>query len=159
MTDRHVERALNRDVHTLHNCLLSILDDARFVSEIRSLYRVPMLANLRCGLWYQPSFDGFVYFKSTDGHYGKWSFSTTRLNLSVIKVCCEHGGCVIVDATRRGKSFPVCTLSARQCTVCTIVNARQSDGFVLSTTCVSTGCFGQDHSNLGRSHKSSCCPS
>jgi tRNA A64-2'-O-ribosylphosphate transferase len=50
---------------------------------------------------------GTVYFKSTDGHHGQWRFSTIRLNLHVLEACCEHGGCIIVDATKRGKSFPV----------------------------------------------------
>lgn len=53
-----VERALHRDVHSPHNVMLSILDDARFVSEIRALYSLPTLANLRAGAWYQSDFDG-----------------------------------------------------------------------------------------------------
>ncbi|KAK9818277.1 hypothetical protein WJX72_009958 [[Myrmecia] bisecta] len=66
----------------------------------------PVFANLRCGLWYIKSPDNTCYFKSTDGHNGNWSFSTTRLNLQVAEAAAKCGGCVIVDATRRGKTFP-----------------------------------------------------
>lgn len=68
---------------------------------------IPLLANLRCGLWYAPSFDGTCYFKSTDGHNGNWSFSTTRLNMHVAAQAAAAGGVLIVDATRKGKTFPV----------------------------------------------------
>ena len=66
-------------------------------------------ANLRCGLWYVPS-SGVrtCYFKSTDGHAGNWSFSLIRLNLHVALQAAAAGGCFVVDATRRGKTFPVC---------------------------------------------------
>jgi hypothetical protein len=67
---------------------------------------LPLLANLRCGVWYSPHFDGSCYFKSTDGHTGNWSFSCTRLNIHVAQLAAKHGGCIIVDATRRGKRYP-----------------------------------------------------
>jgi tRNA A64-2'-O-ribosylphosphate transferase len=103
-----VERALNREQHSLYNCLLSILDDSRFVNEIRVLYSgLPVFVNLRCGLWYSAAGHETCYFKSTDGHFGNWSFSLVRLNLHVAQACSQRGGCVIVDATRRGKTFPV----------------------------------------------------
>ncbi|KAK3676479.1 tRNA A64-2'-O-ribosylphosphate transferase [Recurvomyces mirabilis] len=41
-----------------------------------------------------------------DGHHGQWGFSLRRLNLQVIDVVAKHGGCMIVDSTRRGKSMP-----------------------------------------------------
>ncbi len=67
-------------------------------------------ANLRCGLWYVPSSAARTcYFKSTDGHAGNWSFSLIRLNLHVALQAAAAGGCFVVDATRRGKVFPVCT--------------------------------------------------
>ena len=47
------------------------------------------------------------YFKSTDGHAGNWSFSLIRLNLHVALQAAAAGGCFVVDATRRGKTFPV----------------------------------------------------
>ena len=107
-TARNVQRALNREQHSLYNCLLSILDDTRFVNEIRSLYpALPVFVNLRCGLWYSESQHETCYFKSTDGHFGNWNFSCVRLNIHVAKACCEHGGCIVIDATRRGKTFPV----------------------------------------------------
>ena len=104
-----IVQELKREQNSTYNCLLSILDDSRFVKEIASLYpTLPVVANLRCGLWYVPDARHTCYFKSTDGHEGKWSFSTTRLNLDVAQLCHVHGGCIIVDATRRGKTFPVC---------------------------------------------------
>lgn len=103
-----VDRALNREQHSLYNCLLSILDDTRFVDEIRALHpELPVFVNLRCGLWYSQGDHQTCYFKSTDGHFGNWSFSCVRLNLHVAEACARHGGCVLVDATRRGKTFPV----------------------------------------------------
>lgn len=103
-----VDRALNREQHSVYNCLLSILDDTRFVNDIRVLYPgLPVFVNLRCGLWYSSGRHETCYFKSTDGHFSNWSFSLVRLNLHVAEACSLHGGCVIVDATRRGKTFPV----------------------------------------------------
>jgi tRNA A64-2'-O-ribosylphosphate transferase len=103
-----VTRELKREQNSLFNCLSSIYHDAAFVNEISVLYPgVPLLANLRCGLWYTPSPTDTCYFKSTDGHTGNWSFSTTRLNWHVAELAAEHGGCIIVDATRKGKRFPV----------------------------------------------------
>jgi tRNA A64-2'-O-ribosylphosphate transferase len=102
-----VEKELRREQNSTYNCLLSILDDSRFVDEIISLYPgLPVFANLRCGLWYLRNPQQTCYFKSTDGHCGQWSFSLTRLNLHVATAVREAGGCIIVDATRRGKTFP-----------------------------------------------------
>lgn len=59
-----VSRALRREQNSLFNCLNSILADRAFVHEIRGLYPgVPLLANLRCGLWYCDTEDGSCYFK------------------------------------------------------------------------------------------------
>ncbi len=103
-----VLRALKRKEVGLYNCICSVLSDVAFVKEISLLYSsLPLLANLRCGLWYAPKHHSTCYFKSTDGHYGNWGFSCTRLNLHTARLAAEKGGCVIVDATRRGKSFPV----------------------------------------------------
>lgn len=58
---------------TLHDRLHSIDRDAAFVSELASLHpKLPLIANLRGGLWYAPRFDDTCYFKSTDGHVGQW---------------------------------------------------------------------------------------
>lgn len=105
-----VTRELKKEQNSLANCLNSIFHDTRFVEEISSLYPgVPVLANLRCGLWYTPSPDGTCYFKSTDGHNSNWSFSTTRLNWHVCELAANTGGCIIVDATRNAHKggFPV----------------------------------------------------
>ena len=72
----------------LYNVLRSIYEDSLFVRELREdiLPGIPVLANLRCGAWYSPRFDGDCYFKSTDGHSGKWDFSLSRLNLHVARL-------------------------------------------------------------------------
>jgi tRNA A64-2'-O-ribosylphosphate transferase len=71
-----------REASSLYNALRSIYEDSAFVAEIGGLWPdLPLVANLRCGLWYAPRFDATCYFKSTDGHQNNWSFSTARLNL------------------------------------------------------------------------------
>lgn len=103
-----VSKELKREQNSLYNCISSVVSDTSFVSEIRQLYpTIPLLANLRCGLWYCRQPDGTCYFKSTDGHQNNWSFSTTRLNWNVAELAASRGGVVIVDATRKGKRFPV----------------------------------------------------
>jgi hypothetical protein len=105
-------RQLKKEENSLFNCLNSIYDDAAFVNEIAVLYpSLPVFANLRCGLWYLPNPKHTCYFKSTDGHTGNWSFSTTRLNWHVAELAAHRGGCIIVDATRKGKRFPVSSSS------------------------------------------------
>ncbi len=62
-----VTRELKKEQNSLYNCLCSILHDVQFVNEMRALYPgVPLLANLRCGLWYTEAPDATCYFKSTD---------------------------------------------------------------------------------------------
>lgn len=79
-----VARRIKQCDNSLYNALRSVHEDSGFVAEIRALWpELPVLANLRCGLWYAPKFDGLCYFKSTDGHTGNWSFSATRLNIHV----------------------------------------------------------------------------
>ncbi|KAL6770411.1 hypothetical protein ACKKBF_B31160 [Auxenochlorella protothecoides x Auxenochlorella symbiontica] len=103
----HVLRALKRAEHGLYNCIASIVHDHEFVEDVTARYPgVPVLPNLRCGGWYVPDPTHTCAFKSTDGHSGNWSFSTTRLNLNVAQLSARHGGCILVDATRRGKRFP-----------------------------------------------------
>ena len=85
--------------------LLSIDEDAKFVRRVASQKKLPLIANERCGGWYVPpdlKF-GSSYFKSTDGHAGQWAFSLRRLNLELLGTLSNHGGCIIVDSTRRGK--------------------------------------------------------
>ncbi|GLJ30544.1 hypothetical protein SUGI_0604740 [Cryptomeria japonica] len=100
-------RKIKRTDQSLYNALRSIYQDSLFVSEIRRLWpELPLMANLRCGLWYSQQFDDTCYFKSTDGHTGNWSFNPIRLNIHVATIAAEKGGCIIVDATRKGKRFP-----------------------------------------------------
>ncbi|XP_022158493.1 uncharacterized protein C3F10.06c isoform X2 [Momordica charantia] len=100
-------RSIKRRDNTLYNALRSIYEDSIFVGEISQLWpELPLLANLRCGLWYSPKFHSTCYFKSTDGHTNNCSFSTSRLNLHVALLAGQMGGCIIVDSTRRGKRFP-----------------------------------------------------
>nr|AKM76532.1 initiator tRNA phosphoribosyl transferase family protein [Erodium chrysanthum] len=100
-------RTIKRRENTLYNALRSIYDDSIFVGEIAQLWpELPLVANLRCGLWYSPKFHSTCYFKSTDGHTGNWSFNTSRLNLHVAHLAGQKGGCIVVDSTRKGKRFP-----------------------------------------------------
>ncbi len=102
-----VLRHLKRKEQSLFNCVCSVLEDSAFVREIAQLHaELPVFANLRCGLWYTPT-DQTCYFKSTNGHTGQWSFSLVRLNLHLAEEAALSGGAVVVDATRRGKQFPV----------------------------------------------------
>ncbi|RAL15858.1 initiator tRNA phosphoribosyl transferase family protein [Aspergillus homomorphus CBS 101889] len=100
--------ALRRSALSVTNRLHSIETDAQFVAEVAAHYGLPLIANERCGSWYiDPAVKtGSVYFKSTDGHTGQWDFSFRRLNLQVLSIAREHGGCIIVDSTRRGKLMP-----------------------------------------------------
>ncbi|EGG16120.1 Putative initiator tRNA phosphoribosyl-transferase [Cavenderia fasciculata] len=111
LSSSSVLRRLDRDEHSLLNHLLSIAHDSEFVDKVANIYqKYALLGNLRCGKWYNKSYDGYCYFKSTEGHYGQWNFSLTRTNLSVIDFILNaprgERGVVIVDSTRRGKKFP-----------------------------------------------------
>ncbi|KAI1576304.1 tRNA A64-2'-O-ribosylphosphate transferase [Pyrenophora tritici-repentis] len=100
--------SLRRSTLSTHNRLTSIISDSNFVTTVASAYDLPLVANERCGSWYIPPSQksGSVYFKSTDGHMGEWSFSLRRLNLQLLDVVGKWGGAVVVDSTRRGKSMP-----------------------------------------------------
>ncbi|KAJ4347399.1 tRNA A64-2'-O-ribosylphosphate transferase [Ascochyta clinopodiicola] len=100
--------SLKRSALSITNRLNSITKDSDFVSRVADSYDLPLVANERCGSWYIPLDlkTASVYFKSTDGHMGEWAFSLRRLNLQLLDVVGQHGGCVIVDSTRRGKSMP-----------------------------------------------------
>ncbi|CAI9635388.1 trna a64-2-o-ribosylphosphate transferase [Alternaria burnsii] len=100
--------SLRRSTLSTQNRLASIVSDSEFITSVGSAYDLPLVANERCGSWYIPPFQksGSVYFKSTDGHMGEWSFSLRRLNLQLLDVIKSYGGAVVVDSTRRGKSMP-----------------------------------------------------
>jgi len=101
-------RALKRASLGVFHCVHSVAMDAAFVAEQRRRFKsVPMFANLRAGAWYVDEDVRECYFKSTDGHFGNWQFSATRLNAHVAREAARAGGCVIVDATRSSvKRFP-----------------------------------------------------
>ncbi|OJJ48295.1 hypothetical protein ASPZODRAFT_130272 [Penicilliopsis zonata CBS 506.65] len=100
--------SLRRSALSVTNRLRSIETDATFVQEVADHYGLPLVANERCGSWYIPpeAKTGSAYFKSTDGHTGQWDFSFRRLNIQVLPIARQHGGCIIVDSTRRGKLMP-----------------------------------------------------
>ena len=106
-------RQLNQEASSdLRNYLLSISQDHAFLETFISAAQVyyssayPVFANQRNGVWYRDQWHGLCYFKSTDGHYNNWNFSLTRLNLHLLCSAEKSGGMIIVDSTRRGKSFP-----------------------------------------------------
>ena len=86
---------LKRSNLTIHNRLQSIYQDSKFVVSVSEAYNdAPLIANERCGSWYiDPAVKGgSAYFKSTDGHFGEWSFSLRRLNLGVLEIVGGKGG-------------------------------------------------------------------
>lgn len=85
---------LKRSNLSISNRLHSIKRDAEFVQEVAEAYQLPLIANERCGSWYIPPElkKGSGYFKSTDGHFGQWSFSLRRLNMQVPDIIGEKGG-------------------------------------------------------------------
>jgi tRNA A64-2'-O-ribosylphosphate transferase len=115
--------SLRRSTLSTHNRLTSIILDSFFVTSVAAAYSLPLVANERCGSWYIPPDQktGSVYFKSTDGHMGEWSFSLRRLNLQLLDVVEKWGGAVVVDSTRRGKSMPD-ALSKTIPTWCCVIN-------------------------------------
>ena len=88
--------SLKRSTLSTTNRLHSIYHDSLFVRNVASKYNLPLIANERCGSWYIPPAQktGSAYFKSTDGHWGQWSFSTRRLNLQVLDIIGKSGGFV-----------------------------------------------------------------
>ncbi|KAF9975397.1 hypothetical protein BGZ73_000961 [Actinomortierella ambigua] len=101
---------MRRDAKSIYNRLRSIEADAEFVSEIADMFpQFPVIANERCGSWYvHPSklHKPGVYFKSTDGHTGKWDFNLRRYNPHLVSAILQYGGCILVDSTRKGKRVP-----------------------------------------------------
>ena len=94
---------------SLLNHMRSIDHDARYVERLLRKFQLGdscVFANLRCGAWYVQPPCGTTYFKSTDGHYGKWTFSLRRLNLHLALSAVNGGGAAVVDATRSGKLYP-----------------------------------------------------
>ena len=88
--------SLKRSTLSTSNRLHSIHQDSIYVQDVASKHSLPLIANKRCGSWYIPPSQkaGSAYFKSTDGHWGKWGFSKRRLNLQVLDMAGRHGGWV-----------------------------------------------------------------
>ncbi|KAK2807918.1 hypothetical protein FQN50_005160 [Emmonsiellopsis sp. PD_5] len=78
-TISQVLSSLRKSTLSITNRLRSIEEDARFVQQVANHYRLPLVANERCGSWYIPPErkreGGSAYFKSTDGHAGQWDFT------------------------------------------------------------------------------------
>ncbi len=126
-TTTAVRRSVAHEGRRLRHRILSIAHDAAFVRHVADVHAAqrgqpdgdgagggarrpfPVLANLRCGLWYARCAgvcSGTSYFKSTDGHAGTWNFSLRRLNLNVVALAASAGGVFLVDATKRGRLMP-----------------------------------------------------
>lgn len=106
-----VLRSLRQVEQGLRARLLSIEHDALgALSLYESVNSLPVFGNARAGAWYVPpgtrGWAGSCAFKSADGHYGQWSSSLRRPNVSVLKEAVACGGVVIVDVTRKGKTWP-----------------------------------------------------
>ncbi|RPA87364.1 initiator tRNA phosphoribosyl transferase [Ascobolus immersus RN42] len=102
---------VRRQSRSVTNRFRSIITDAQFAREVRKELGWPVFTNSRGGDWYyNPKWDGYAgkcQFKSTDGHNGNWGFSKRRLGLNVLKAFRDgRPGVIILDTTRRGKSFP-----------------------------------------------------
>jgi len=87
---------LRKESLDIYNRLHSIAEDIDFVKTVRSTYQyLPILPNQRCGLWYvdpQMARQEPAYFKSTDGHFGNWSFNLRRPNLHLLSMIVSEGG-------------------------------------------------------------------
>lgn len=130
-------RIIKRRENSIYNALRSIYEDSIFVAEIAQLWpELPLVANLRCGLWYSSKFEHTCYFKSTDGHTNNLSFSTARLNLHLAALAGQRGGCVVVDSTRKGKRFPDSTSKTIPIWAC-VLNRAIRNRFQRNSDCCS----------------------
>ncbi|KAF2810948.1 uncharacterized protein BDZ99DRAFT_561609 [Mytilinidion resinicola] len=86
--------SLKRSALSISNRLNSITQDADFVCAVADAYKLPLVANERCGSWYIPPSRKAesAYFKSTDGHTGEWAFSLRRLNTQVLDIIGRNDG-------------------------------------------------------------------
>ena len=88
--------SLKHSTLSTSNRLNSIVQDSDFVKNVASSNGLPLVANERCGSWYITPEEKArsAYFKSTDGHWGQWGFSTRRLNLHLLEIIGRCGGWV-----------------------------------------------------------------
>jgi len=106
--------------HRVLSALVAGGDRAAATAAAASAGGWPWLPNQRCGSWYLPppapppggGDDGDdddrrgrpppgVYFKSTDGHVGTRAVSLRRLNLPLLGLIHDAGGCFLVDSSAR----------------------------------------------------------
>ena len=87
---------LRRSTLNISNRLRSVSEDSTFVCAVADAYGLPLIANERCGSWYIPPGRkaGSAYFKSTDGHNGRWAFSLRRLNFQILDTVGSNQGFV-----------------------------------------------------------------
>lgn len=93
--NKQLRELRKRERQSIGHYLKSIDHDSTFVAEVVGLYHTyPAYANLRCGRWYAPRshWSGMAHFKSTDGHTGRWAFSSTRMNLHFACAASKAGG-------------------------------------------------------------------
>ncbi|EPT00399.1 hypothetical protein FOMPIDRAFT_150630 [Fomitopsis schrenkii] len=116
---------LRKESLDIYNRLHSIAEDIEFVKSVRAAYpHLPVLPNQRCGLWYvdpRMARQEPAYFKSTDGHFGNWSFNLRRPNLHLLSMIVSEGGMILVDSTRSGKRVPD-ALAKTVPTWCAVIN-------------------------------------
>ncbi|KZT69627.1 initiator tRNA phosphoribosyl transferase [Daedalea quercina L-15889] len=152
---------LRKESLDIYNRLHSIAEDIGFVKTVRSTYpHLPILPNQRCGLWYvDPNMarQEPAYFKSTDGHFGNWSFNLRRPNLHLLSMIALEGGMVLVDSTRSGKRIPD-ALSKTVPIWCTVINRavqrkypdRHKAGWDLDLYCPSGAVSAQEKAQIER---------
>lgn len=120
-------KQIRQELTDPYNRLHSLALDADFVQAVSQVYPdFAVVANLRCGQWYvdpngRQTVNRDIYFKSMDGHIGEWQFSLRRPNLGLLPILRDYGGAILVDSTRRGKSFPD-ALSKTVPIWCSVVN-------------------------------------
>ncbi|KIJ26618.1 hypothetical protein M422DRAFT_191977 [Sphaerobolus stellatus SS14] len=114
LESRNARKEIRLESNDTFNRLHSIAEDAAFIRQLAQAYpRFRLYPNLRCGAWYaDPDIMSACHgkepasFKSTDGHFGEWSFNLRQRNLHLLQTISEHGGIILVDSTRHGKCFP-----------------------------------------------------
>lgn len=79
------------------------------MSDLVDAYRragcaYPVFANLRNGLWYGKNWDGTCYFKSTDGHSGRYGFYPDNVPNPGIWTCVmKYVGYLPLASIQRGR--------------------------------------------------------
>ncbi|CAG8661712.1 7719_t:CDS:2 [Acaulospora colombiana] len=112
-----VLKSIRGEATDIYNRIQSIHEDSQFVTMIADQFpKYPMFGKILSYSVVQRLLEDrpeHVYFKSTDGHFGQWSFNLRRANLHLLPLICEHGG---------GKSMPD-ALSKTVPLWCAVINA------------------------------------